>query len=129
MKSNIVLHVIIVAPLALGLFAGCSNNKFNRINPDELRDFTHQPPFKLLPPEKAHEVTINLVAKSPLSNQDNLDIAKFISRMPGFRKYEIKLIKKSSLFSDAFDVFVPPYNIVMKKADAWEAIRIYAPAF
>jgi hypothetical protein len=86
---------------------------------------TEYPP--LLPPEKAHPVTLKLRASpSHLSSSDLEEISSLVGRVPGLTSYEVGMISDSILYPGMIEVFVSPRVVVMKKEEPhWRVYEVH----
>lgn len=85
---------------------------------------TDYPP--LLPPEKAHPVTLKLRASpSHLNASDLEEISNLVGRVPGLLDYNVGLIKDSVLCPGMIEVYVQAMFIIMNKEEQhWRVYRI-----
>lgn len=129
---NIKLRLVVGAIFTALAFTACRTNYEPVVNEQELallKSRTEYPP--LLPPEKAHPVTLKLRASpSHLSSSDLEEISSLVGRVPGLTSYEVGMISDSILYPGMIEVFVSPRVVVMKKEEPhWRVYEVHGISY
>ncbi len=82
-------------------------------------------PF-LLPPERPHKVLVELQhVPKELGERDVADISLLAGRVPGLSRYELRVIRKSTMYLGCYDVSIMGALLTVKKENGdWVVYRI-----
>jgi len=103
---------------------GCRSDTYVNHVPHEFLPRGMYP--ELLPPEKAHNVTLKLNGKPPnyISAKDINEITNIVSRMPGLLHYEIRVIGESIAYPGLYDIQLPPVVLYMERYPSWRVFKV-----